>query len=249
MKGPEDRSGGGTAAGRPARSKAGGFEEESERRACERHLVEGVQGIFLSNIDARVVNLSLDGIAVETNHYLQVGREYALKLNRGDENIPLRGSVVWCSLVRTTKDEKLEVLPVYRAGIHFEQALSGPATNLHQFIEENAVISLEKRLFGRFKTKSDESADVQYEARFVVRQLSQSGMQIQTDVLPAVDSSVELEMILDSKLFQAAGRIVHAQQRKRQGEQRLRVEVGIEFPKLSVAAQRTLDEFIGKRIN
>ena len=222
--------------------------EGAERRAFERQPVESVHGIFLSSIDARVVNVSLDGIAVETHHYLQVGREYSLELHRGDDALSLQGKVVWCSLVRTTKEEQEEILPVYRAGIHLKEVLSDTASDLYQFLEENAVIRLEKRVFGRFKTKSDESADVQYEARFAVKMISQSGMSIQTDIVPEFESVVELQMQLDGKLFQTSGRIVHVQRlEKREGEDRPRVEVGIEFVDLGAASRQVLEQFIGHR--
>ncbi len=218
-----------------------------ERRQFERHSVESVHGILLSSIDARIVNISLEGVAVETNDYLQVGREYSLRLNRGDETLPLQGKIAWCSLVRTTKDEAEEVLPVYRAGIHFEQVMSDTAKRIYEFLEENALIKLEKRLFGRFKPKSGEPADVLYEARFAVKKISQSGMRIQTDAVPEVESVVDLEMQLDGKLFRASGRVVHVQQlEKREGDERPRIEVGLEFLNLGAASRRIVKEFISR---
>jgi PilZ domain len=178
----------------------------SERRDA-RFAVEGVRGSFLLTADARVVNLSIDGMAIETETPLEVGRTYSLVLARGEHSLRIEGRVVWCSLVRTQRGESDEIHAIYRAGIRFREMLTAGAEQLAEFIRENSVVSLEKRLFGRFRLARDKAATVGAEAEFVVREMSQSGMLIETDLAPRVDSLHHMELRFPDARFEADVRI------------------------------------------
>jgi hypothetical protein len=190
----------------------------SERRVHRRYQVKGVRGTFLFSTDAIVLNMSLDGMSIETGNPLKVGREYSLKLEEQDGEIPMRGIVVWCSLVKTTRSKEGEVRPVYKAGVHFENLLSQEAGDLRDFIRHNAVISLENRLFGRFRIEPEKSADLSFEADFLVRQLSVSGMLVETDVTPPIDSHCQMEIRLAEVEFSTVARIAHVERTERRSD-------------------------------
>lgn len=215
-----------------------------ERRIFGRHEVEGVRGTFLFSTDAKVVNLSLDGLAVETSSYLQVGHEYSLRLEHASRPMHVRGRVAWCSLVRTSRDRRGDVAPVYRAGLHFEKILGEEATDLYRFIERSAVVRLEGRVYGRVRIQPPESANVQHETRFELRRISQSGMGIESDFAPAVDAMVHIEMRLNRKKFVGSGRLVHMQQLEEKETGVPRVLIGIEFIDLEERFRGVLEGFI-----
>lgn len=229
----------------PAAAAAAG----QDRRTYDRHQVEGVQGTFLFSTDAKVVNLSLNGLAVETSSYLQVGRDYSLRLQHPKHPMRVHGEVVWCTLVRTRRDQRGDVVPVYRAGLRFEEILSEQATDLYGFIEKSAVIRVTGRISGRVRIQPPESADVEHEARFQLRHISQSGMGIESDFVPGLDSVVHIEMRLRRKKFVASGRLVHMRQLEERKADETRVLIGIEFLDLEERYQQVLGNFIRAQLS
>jgi len=222
-----------------------------ERRIHTRYEVEGVRGNFLLSTDARVLNLSLDGMSLEANNPLKIGREYSLKLDQGSEALPLKGTVVWCTLVKTTRDERGEVQPVYRAGVHFADIMSGKARELKNFIHQNAVISLENRLFGRFRIEAEQPADLSLEAEFTVHQISLSGMYVETDVAPAIDTQCHLDVRLGQIEFDAVARIARVEAPEDDNGRATddAVYLGIQFIELSDDSRLTLESFIGTELH
>ena len=216
-------------------------QQADERRADRRYRVSGVRGQFLFSTDARVIDMSLNGMSIETGNPLKVGREYTLSLDRDGEPITLSGKVVWCTLVRTTRDERGDVLPVYRAGVHFEDVITGKAGRLLDFIHQNAVVSLEKRLFGRFRVETDQSADLGFEADFRVRQISISGMLVETDIAPPVDTRCRMEISFRSLSFKTDARVVRVQTIEREAPL---FSLGVQFLGLAPESRLALEEFI-----
>lgn len=218
-----------------------------ERRTNARYQVEGIKGSFLFTTGARVLNLSLDGMSLETNNPLKIGREYSLRLDEGSHHMPLKGTVVWCTLVKTTRDEQGDVQPVFRAGVHFADIMSGKANELRSFIHKNAVISLENRLFGRFRIEAERPADLSLEAEFTVHQIGLSGMLIETDVAPPVGTECRLYVEVSGVEFEAVARIARVE--RAEPEVASSVYLGIEFVELSEDSTLTLESFIGTELN
>ena len=221
-----------------------------ERRTNARYQVDGIKGSFLFTTGARVLNLSLDGMSLETNSPLKIGREYSLRLDEGSHHMPLKGTVVWCTLVKTARDEKGDVQPVFRAGVHFADIMSGKANELRSFFHKNAIISLENRLFGRFRIEAERPADLSLEAEFTVHQIGLSGMLVETDVAPPVDTQCHLFVEIGGVKFEATARIVHAERQDANGETvAAPVFLGIEFIELSDDSMLTLESFIGTELH
>jgi len=216
-----------------------------ERRTHARYQVKGIKGSFLFTTDARVLNLSLDGMSLETNNPLKIGREYSLRLDEGDQHMPLRGTVVWCTLVKTARDEKGEVQPVFRAGIHFADIMSGKANELRSFIHKNAVISLENRLFGRFRIEAERPADLSLEAEFKVHQVSISGMLVESEVALPIGTLCDVQVEFGGVKFEAKARIAHADRPEAQQAPGTPVFLGLEFVELSEDASLILESFVG----
>jgi Tfp pilus assembly protein PilZ len=215
-----------------------------ERRTHPRYQVEGIKGSFLFTTDARVLNLSLDGMSLETNNPLKIGREYSLRLDEGDHHMPLKGTVVWCTLVKTARDDKGEVQPIFRAGVHFADIMSGKANELRSFIHKNAVISLENRLFGRFRIEAERPADLTLEADFNVHQISVSGLLVETEVSLSVGTLCSVQVDLGEIKFEAKARVVHVDRPKNHEATDKPVFLGLEFVELGAESTLTLESFI-----
>ena len=74
-------------------------EKDGNKRRNKRHVVEGIEGNVLYTSDIEVLNLSIDGAAIETAKRLELNREYTFKIKYHDSFISLRGCVVWAILV------------------------------------------------------------------------------------------------------------------------------------------------------
>ena len=221
-----------------------------ERRSHTRHEVGGVRGTFMFTTDARVLNMSLDGMSIETSNPLKIGRAYTLKVEDDGLHLPLRGKVVWCSLVKTSRDDLGEIKPIYRAGVHFEDILSSKARKLKEFILNKSVVGLESRLFGRFRVDPQQAAGLSYEADFLVRQLSLSGMLVETDVAPPVDTRCQMEIRLGEVQFISTVRIVRAEHLRHGIEEengepaKTVIHLGIEFIDMDEDTRQSLAAFI-----
>ncbi len=219
----------------------------SDGRKSRRHprlAVEGVSGGFVLSANAKILNLSLDGMALETSDYLQVGRSYSLKLAHENEEVTLRGRVVWCRLVGTEQLEGGEAAPVYSAGLQFEDLRSGTVREVHRFLDSNAVVSLEKRLFGRFRLHQFESADVDFQASFRVATISLNGMQVDSDTFVAPETVLDLEMRIGGHNLRTSGRVAHGRRLDPQPGVESASRLGIEFLDMSEETERAIKRLI-----
>lgn len=216
---------------------------DDEKRRYPRFPTDQVEGSFSYAVRASVDNLSLGGFAVRTSAQLQVGRKYNFRLGDGTDSVQLEGEVKWCRLAGTEKLETGDVVPVYSAGIEFEDILTTTAEKLHLFMEKNVILDLKQRIFGRLKVEKDDEIDLETESKFLVKQLSASGMLIITELPPKPESIVELELQLNDHSFECMGRVVYAAEVDLV-EEELRYRVGIEFVRTSKDQLQILENFI-----
>ncbi len=72
-----------------------------------------------ARLNARLLNLSALGVAIETSNPPRIGAELQCELENEQTFALIPGEVRWCRLGGTASDEAGDVVPVYRAGIHF----------------------------------------------------------------------------------------------------------------------------------
>lgn len=220
---------------------------DPEHRRFPRYEVAGLEGHLVVPIHIRVINVSLGGMALETHSYLQFGRAYTLKLGGGEESLSLTGTVAWCSLRKTTKSVDGEILPVYRAGLKFE-ALSGDHTrDLWDLIRSHALLELEDSVLGRFKVELPADARMGSSYDFAVRKLSLSGLLIETDFEPDLDTSFDLQIRLGPRRWATRARVASIPRVGRRSEGVL-TQVGLEFCRLDAGRISQLRSFIDTRL-
>ena len=184
--------------------------QHDERRHHRRYDVHGVRGTLVFPMRVEVLNMSLTGLAVESRNALEIGRKYDLKLHNGREAIEVNVDVQWCHLVRTERVGIADVSPIYQAGLDFRHVLSDQARELLSFLEHNVVVDVERRIFGRFKIGLDEPIGLDARHDFLVRQLSFSGMLIETDLMPQVGAAFDMEMDPGRLRLKTRGKVIHA---------------------------------------
>lgn len=219
-----------------------------ERRRSPRYVVQDVQGTLLFVAEARVLDMSLTGMSVETDTRLRLNRTYSLKLTNDEGlEVPLTATVVWCQL-RQKRDPSSGDCVVYVAGLMFQNVLSEKAEQLISFLQTAAVISVETRLCGRFRACFREAVDLTTEYEFEVRSISASGMLIVTELAAEQGSMFEMEVDLDGHQLRALGRAAHVRSVPR-ASGHPREELGVEYVDLSDGDRTALLDFIGKHLS
>lgn len=213
-----------------------------DHRRHRRYDVDDVQGSLVHELDARVLNMSLTGMAIETRTLLKVGGKYWLRLPNEDGTLRLPAHVKWCHLVRTETTKRGDVVPLYQAGIDFRSVLDEKARQVLQFIESHIIVELDSRMFGRFKIDPGGDVDLGEQQDFRVRRVSLSGMLIETPFLPRLDQVFAMEIRPNGTPFDVRGRVRHVE-RLKSGEQGV-TEVGVEFVNLDSESRRALEALI-----
>ena len=216
------------------------------RRRNRRYDVSNIEGCLVVRIDVNVTNLSLAGMAIETRNTLIVGRPYLFRIRRDDKTVDINGRVMWCVLSSTLQFDK-EVVPVFRAGIHFDDILDSDTLNLQKLIERSGEFDTGEAVRGRFVALYDGSVGGDEQAVFEVKKVSLSGMLVETDCAPRKDEVVPFEVHLGDDLFSGHGRIAYIDPfTNARGEQRFRL--GIEHTLLSDRAQSVLEQFVAQLV-
>src|SRR5262245_24226710 len=131
-----------------------------EARRHRRYDVADVHGSLLLSLDARILNMSLTGMLIETGSVLKVGGDYWLRLAQDDGPIRFKTNVKWCRLVRNEKDATGDVRAVYQAGLDFRDGLDENARQVLSFLEKHIVVELDRRLTGRFGLATPSTAAI-----------------------------------------------------------------------------------------
>jgi hypothetical protein len=219
-----------------------------ERRRHPRHQVNDVKGTLHISAGAKIINMSLTGLAVETDTQMRVGRSYSLTLKHGSDFVlRLAGTVVWCHLRGIRKTDGGETRSVYHAGFRFEDILTEKAKELTRFLEATAIIALDTRISGRFKLKLTEPVDLDTEYPFVVKTISASGLLLETETAPPEGTTFEMEVHLHGAVLQARGRIVHSREVNSPKSGRI-TQIGVEFVDSAETDRRAIEEFIARQL-
>ena len=227
----------------------GGDAQVRDRRRSARHAVRDVRGTLHLSADAKIMNMGLTGMAVETDVQLRVGRNYSFSIRHSDsEPLRLSGTVVWCHLRGLRRSETSETRTVYEAGFSFDEALSEPAGDLARILQATAVIAVEKRICGRFKVDLPEPVNLNVTYPFVVKTISAVGILIETEISPALESVIDVDLDLENFMLRTKGRIAHAGETV-DPEGGTRSLLGVEFLELSSGDRRAVAEFIGHRLS
>lgn len=217
--------------------------KDDNRRQHDRFSADDVRGNFSYSVEARVLNISLGGLAVRTQSQLSIGRKYRFRLGGFSDALSLTGSVRWCRMSGTERQETGDIVPVYDAGIAFDEVLTDKAEELLRFMEKNIVLSPKRRISGRFKIESVDEVVLESESEFDVREISVSGMMIEADVALKPDTALELEMRLGRWKFVSPARIIYMSEIDIQ-EGNLRYRMGVEFLDASPDQKKKLEKFI-----
>lgn len=213
-----------------------------DERRNKRFSVENIEGSLLVDAAVDILNISLDGVALKANRRLEIGREYALKIDNGIEVLSIKGTVVWSVLSGLGEGRHNEKYPIYKAGLRFGSTPRDTSDRLQAFIEENRVTE-DKRLTIRFNVLAPDSAILNVPLSYSIKTISMGGMCIESDLPFSVEDRLSLEAFLPGKAaITCLGRVAFCSEAA--SEITKRYEVGIEFLEMSEDDKAKLKEYI-----
>ncbi len=202
-----------------------------ERRRYKRFLVGemGIEAKTVFSTEIEILDISIGGARIKGTKSLKIGSQYMMKLERDDIMLPLKGTVIWENLSGSIKNDEGETIPVYTAGIRFENIFSEKLLNLIDFID-NSAVSKENRLSGlRFKIYANEKVILNYKETYPVKKISFGGMCVETNCEFPVEGRFPMEIFLPEEEYpiKFEGRIASCL--AVEGEKSQCYDIGIEF--------------------
>jgi hypothetical protein len=217
--------------------------QKKERRRHKRYTVDGVHGDVLYPSDLEILNMSIDGAAIETSKRLDIDREYTFKIKYKGSVVSFRGLVIWSLLTTKELRDKNKIVPIYRAGIRFIDTLNEKGTQLMNFIEEKKTSTLERRVVGvRFKIDTPQNIKVDYPYKYEVKKMSLSGMLVETGYPLKVNARYHIEIFLDNTVVALTGRVAYCEEVK--SGSNAQYNIGIEFAKMSSEKRELIKKFL-----
>jgi hypothetical protein len=97
-----------------------------EKRKSERFEAHDIpiSGYLLFSQEVSIQDISFDGISVNAEKGMKPGKECMLKIRAHDKVVPLRATVVWCTLRKARKLFNGDVAPVYAIGFQLNNGNS-----------------------------------------------------------------------------------------------------------------------------
>lgn len=219
------------------------MEQSNENRKYKRYTVERIHGNVLNITDLDVLNISVEGAAIETSKRLELNREYTFKIKSQNSVLKLRGRVVWAILISKESKDSDAMIPAYRVGIKFTETLSEKADTLINFIEENKIKPFEHRLGGiRFKIADTENFQLDYPYEYKVKKISLSGMLIETQYPLDLNSNQYIELFVLKEQLNIVGRVINCSSKDGAGK----YDIGIEFLTILNEDRKILEDFLKK---
>ncbi len=217
-----------------------------ERRQRRRHGIEDVRASVLFSHECRILNLSADGMAVQTGVPLAPGRSYTVKVEGGSPQLRLAGTVAWCRLQGTARNEQGESLPQYAAGIELQPKLSETARELSRLLEDKGVIQLERSLDG-YLVPHGALPEGGAASSFAVLGLSRTGMVVSAPLSARRDDLLDLRVELGGGPLELTVRVTKVRPVGDRDGQPF-AELTLEHVEMAAAARGTLEALIREEL-
>ncbi len=217
------------------------------QRRHKRYEVHDVRGSLLFRTQVKIRNISVSGLAIETTERLKLGRSYTIHLSNAQDSLDIAGTIRWCRLSRTQATVGGEAVPLYEAGLAFDDVFTEKAQSLLRFLELHVVLPLHQRITGRFRVETLGPVDIESRYEFEVVKLSLSGMLVRTQLEPALGSAFGMELGLRQEMVPLDGRVAYVQ-RAGGAKGEPMIEIGVEFVDVREDARRLLQGFIADEL-
>jgi len=181
-----------------------------DKRRHKRHSVSGLEGDIFNPSEMSVINMNMRGIGVETSKKLEPSGECLIRILCKDTEWDFRGRMVWTLPVKKETRDAGAAVHVYRAGIRFTDLPDEKTECIIRHINDERSAMIERRLAGeRFEVSNPGNFKIYLPSKFVIRNISLSGMLIETEGRVAQNSLCEMRLPLNGRVLNISGRVVH----------------------------------------
>ena len=195
-----------------------------------------------------LIDISLGGVALKADRKINIGKECLMMLGYEGKHINVKGIVVRSELSGIVEKANGETTTIYSVGIFFKDESAGKVKDFLDSIENDKKTLVPEQADWIYRdirfciTTSDEKV-LNLTTEFGVKEISQSGVIIQTDLQLKLDSVVLLDLSIgtcDPVSF--VGKVVSC--RMSQGQVPANYDIGVEFSELTDRDRSLLIRFI-----
>jgi len=195
-----------------------------------------------------IIDISVSGIALKADRKLNIGKEYLMTLGYGGNQITVKGTVVRSELSGIEERPEGEKVTVYSAGLLFKNEAGDKVQNFLDSIDTSKKTPVTERIdwFYRdvkFSITTPSEKVLNLLSQFGVKEISRSGIIIQTDRKLKIGSMVLME--LSVKACEPAsfmGKVVSC--RAMQDKENEKYDIGVEFSELTDRDRSLVKSFI-----
>jgi Tfp pilus assembly protein PilZ len=195
-----------------------------------------------------IIDISVGGVALKADRRLNIGKECLLKLGYEGCHINVKGIVVRSELSGIEARSEGGKVTIYSVGILFNDESAGKVKDFLDSIESSKKTQVpeEEDWFYRdvrFSITTPSEKVLLMQSQFDVKEISQSGIIIQTDYQLNRDSMVLMELSLNAyDPVSFMGKVVSC--RKTQDKANASYDIGVEFSELTERDRSLLIIFI-----
>ncbi len=198
--------------------------------------------------EVNIVDISPAGVKLTVDRTLNIGKECLLILGHEEKHVNVKGVVVRSELSRMEERADGEQTTIYSLAISFKDEPTGTINAFLDSIEDNKKIYVpeDEGWFYRdisFHITTPGEKVLKLPEQFGVKEISKSGVIIQTDHKLNIDSMVLIELSLSAYgAVSLMGKIVSC--RLVQDMMPAHYDIGVEFPELTELDRLLLDKLI-----
>jgi hypothetical protein len=198
--------------------------------------------------NVELIDISPGGVALKVDRKLNIGKECLIMLGYEGTHINVKGIVVRSELSGIQENADGETITIYSVGIFFKDESTGTVNDFLDSIGNNKKTQVPEQSdwFYRdiqFSITTAKEKVLNLPRQFGVKDISQKGVIIQTDLQLQIDSVVLLELAIgtcDPVSF--VGKVVSC--RIPQGHVPAKYDIGVEFSELTDRDRSLLIRFI-----
>jgi Tfp pilus assembly protein PilZ len=195
-----------------------------------------------------LIDISPGGVALKVDRKLNIGKECLMTLGYEGTHVNVKGIVVRSELSGIEEKADGETITIYSIGLFFKDESAGTVNDFLDSIGNNKKTRVPEQTdwFYRdiqFSITTPNEKVLNLPRQFGVKDISQKGVIIQTDLQLQIDSVVLLELAIgtcDPVSF--VGKVVSC--RMPQGHVRAKYDIGVEFSELTDRDRSLLIRFI-----
>jgi len=110
-----------------------------ERRQHKRYKVDitEINGTMVLAKNVKILNISIGGVCLQIEKRLNIGSQYALRIEGKGKVLIVKGSIVWALMSGSSANSDGSIIPIYKTGMKFIDVSNEKINEIVNFIEDH----------------------------------------------------------------------------------------------------------------